>query len=419
MYRLLIAGGLAMILVWSASRPFSAPASAEISRTTFRHHYIAREMPGGSIGFGAPVLADFNRDGQLDFAVVDRSDRTLYWFEYRSADRWNRHTAGRLELMQLGAAAVDVDGDGWMDIIVGGYWFRNPQRPDGQVFERFRYDRRITAEIHDVVTADVDGDGRLDVVALGDRDGHFWYEIPSDPARDVDWMRTLITMKVVDEQDDIHSGFFPAGVADLDGDGDTDIVLPDRWLEHQDRGTVWMEHRLPFGRRGPWGLSARSSIVDVNGDGHPDVVIADSDGQNSGLAWLESDGRKPPSFQVHYLANVAPGTRGSFHSLVVADFDGDGDPDILTVEQEDPSILPQGAGPRWFLFENLGGDRPTFAERVMFDGRLGGHDVQLGDVDGDGDLDIVSKIWRVWPGNANNGTVHLDYLENLSRKQAQ
>jgi hypothetical protein len=101
---------------------------------------------------------------------------------------------------------------------------------------------------------------------------------------------------------------------------------------------------------------------------------------------------------------------------VVGDFDGDGQSDILTAEQEDPSILPQGASPRWFLFENVSGKSVNFEERVIMDARLGGHDVQVADVDGDGDLDIVSKIWRVWTGNGNQGKVHIDYLENLTRK---
>jgi hypothetical protein len=118
-------------------------------------------------------------------------------------------------------------------------------------------------------------------------------------------------------------------------------------------------------------------------------------------------------YRVRYLPNQVPGTRGSFHSLRVADFDGDGDEDILVVEQEDPSILPEGAAPRWFIWENLG--EAQFTERVILEARLGGHDAQVGDVDGDGDLDIVSKIWSVWTENGNQGKVHADWLENLSR----
>ena len=49
---------------------------------------------------------------------------------------------------------------------------------------------------------------------------------------------------------------------------------------------------------------------------------------------------------------------------------------------------------------------------MIFDGHLGGHDALVGDVDGDGDLDIFSKVWNLWPGNANEGKEHAEYLEN-------
>jgi hypothetical protein len=209
---------------------------------------------------------------------------------------------------------------------------------------------------------------------------------------------------------DIHSGFYPGGVGDLDKDGDPDIFLADRWMENAAGGERWTAHRVFFGKRGPWGFSSRSIILDLDRDGDGDIVATDSDGQNSAAAWLENTGK---GFTARYLANKAAGTRGSFHSLRLADFDGDGDQDILTAEQEDPSILPVGATPRWFIWENLGQGR--FEERVILDSRLGGHDLWTGDVDGDGDIDIVSKIWRVWPGNGNNGRVHVDWLENLSK----
>ena len=391
-------------------------AHAEISSKLFRHHFIAREMPGKNVGFGAPALADFDKDGDLDFAVLNRGDNRLYWFEHRGADDWVRHPVGKDERAQLGSLVLDVDRDGWPDIVIGGYWYRNPQDPRAEPFTRYSYDGTIKREIHDMVTADMDGDGNQDIVATGDRDGCFWYSQPPEPARDVDWPRTTITMKVLDSQDDIHAGFHPGGVGDLDADGDPDVVLPDRWLENKSGGKEWTEHGILFGRIGPWGLSARSWITDLDADGDNDIIIADTDGQNSGLAWLENDGSKPPKFKAHYFANRAPGTRGSFHSLHVADFDLDGDEDILIVEQEDPKILPLGATPRWFLWENQSsGGKVRFVERVIFEGRLGGHDACVGDVDGDGDLDIVSKIWNWWSGNANGGKVHADYLENLIR----
>jgi hypothetical protein len=385
---------------------------AEIGTATFRHRYVAQELPGPNVGIGASVLVDLDGDGDLDFAILNRGDKQFYWFEQKSRTEWTRHLIGELPLAQLGGTTTDVDADGWPDLIVGGFWFRNTGKPAEQPFERFQYDPAIRSEIHDIVTADINGDGKPDVVAMGDGEGAYWYAIPKDPVR-TSWTKTVITADVLNDRVDIHSGFYPAGVGDLDGDGDADVFLADRWMENGSAGNHWTPHRVLFGKRGPWGFSARSVIVDLDGDGDKDIVATDSDSQNSGIAWLENNGKRPPGFAPHYLANKAPGTRGSFHSLRTADFDGDGDIDLLVAEQEDASILPVGATPRWFIFENLGAGR--FEERVILDSRLGGHDAWVGDVDKDGDIDIVSKIWRVWPGNSNSGRVHVDWLENLTR----
>lgn len=383
-----------------------------LDSTLFTHHYISRDLPGDiGWGYGLVPPADFDGDGDIDYGIYVRND-SVYWFENRGIGNWVRHSVGALPTRNLGGAVMDVDGDGHVDILLGGFWYRNPGTPGDTTFERYIYDDRINAEIHDLVTADIDGNRQKDVVALGDGDGCFWYSVPNDPTRDTNWPRTTITMSVLDENDDIHSGPSPNGVGDLDGDGDADVVLADRWLENQNDGTQWVRHLLPAGARGPWGLSARTWIEDLTGNGHADIVLLEADGTGSGGAWLENDGGSSPSFTVHELPTSAAGTRGSFHSLYVGDFDNDGDSDIFTAEQEDPSILPMGVPPRWFIWENDGGNPPTFTERVIFNGRLGGHDALAADMDGDGDLDIFSKVWNVWSENANGGVEHVDVLEN-------
>ena len=367
-------------------------------------------------GVGAPgvkctLKGDCDGDGDVDYGIYARND-SVYWFENRGVDDWVRHTVGALPMRGLGGAVLDVDDDGHTDILVGGLWYRNPGNPTEAGFKRYTFDDRIDSEMHDMVTADVNGNGEQDLVSLGDEEGVFWYSIPDKPAQNENWPRTTVTRSVIDGRVDIHAGLFPKGVGDLDGDGDADIVLADRWLENRKDGTEWTRHLLPFGARGPWGLSSRSWIQDLNGDGQPDIIMVEADGTGSGGAWLENDGGSPPSFIVHELPTTARGTRGSFHSLYVADFDNDGDADILTVEQEDTSIFPMGAPPRWYIWENEGGESPSFTERIIFDGRLGGHDALAADVDGDGDLDILSKVWNVWGQNANGGRVHVDVLEN-------
>jgi hypothetical protein len=49
------------------------------------------------------------------------------------------------------------------------------------------------------------------------------------------------------------------------------------------------------------------------------------------------------------------------------------------------------------------------------DKKLGGHELQVGDVNGDGDIDIVSKPWGCQPWNGAGGKIHVDFLENFSR----
>ena len=162
----------------------------------------------------------------------------------------------------------------------------------------------------------------------------------------------------------------------------------------------------------PWEKNAtQTRTVDIDKDGHLDVVIADGENRKARIAWLEApDDPKTGKWKTHFLPRNDQAARGAFHSLHVGDFNGDGKPDIFTVEMES---VPGDKAPRWFLWENLGSGR--FKEYVILDANLGGHEAVVGDVDGDGDLDICSKPWRASKTNANGGRVHFDFLENLSK----
>lgn len=105
-------------------------------------------------------------------------------------------------------------------------------------------------------------------------------------------------------------------------------------------------------------------------------------------------------------------TYGSLHSLAVADFTGNGRLDILTAEQEE-TLPPGREDPLLVIYENLGNGE--FAERIVADLGIGWHELQVGDLDGDGDVDLISKAWSPAPWNANGGKMHVDLLENLAR----
>jgi hypothetical protein len=201
---------------------------------------------------------------------------------------------------------------------------------------------------------------------------------------------------------------------DVDSDGDPDILRGDTWFENKD-GTAkdWVAHpNIPFGRVGPYGMCVRTAVADMDGDGKLEVVMGDADIVDSRVAILRNTDGRGGTWSKEELPRSF--TYGSLHSLAVADLNNDGRPDIVTNEQEE--LLPPGRqNPRWIAWENLGGGK--FAERVLVDQKLGGHDLQVGDVDGDGDIDVCSKPWGVLPWNGAGGKMHVDFLENLFRKK--
>jgi hypothetical protein len=364
----------------------------------FQHHYIDRDLPGAS--YGQTCLVDLDRDGDLDFITGGKAQgNTIFWFEHQAPDKWVRHVLGREHPSDVGGTALDVDGDGWPDHVTGGVWYRNTGQPREEPFERIVFDPGLAA-VHDLVAADLDGDGRPDIVSMSDKNNLRWYRIPDDPRQA--WQRHDIGAGV-------HAG---VAIGDVDGDGDLDIARSNAWFENADgRGMQWIEHPVPFGKPAPpYPLATRCVVVDLDKDGDADLVMTENEIRAGRIAWLENVDGRGRQWKAHDLRAGDDAPRGAYHSLAVADFDNDGDPDIFSVEME---AIAGARQPRWYIWENRDGKGQQFVERVIFDGGLGGHEAVVADVDGDGDLDIASKLWRPRRDNANGGRNHADYLENL------
>src|SRR6185503_6369092 len=118
---------------------------------------------------GLTALVDLDGDRDLDFVLGGRPSNPsqLYWFEYQSPDRWVQHRVGTNYLSDVGLAPLDVDHDGYVDLICSGVWYRNPGKPREGEFERVVFDQNA-AGAHDILVTDINGDGKPDVVMMGD-----------------------------------------------------------------------------------------------------------------------------------------------------------------------------------------------------------------------------------------------------------
>lgn len=220
----------------------------------FQHHYLDRALPGSS--WGQTAIADVDRDGKLDF-ITGRSRGEILWYRQETLQRWTRHTLGEHSASDVGGAALDVDGDGWLDFVTGGAWYRNTGKPRDELFERIVLDPEL-ANVHDLVVADIDGDGRPDILTMSDKNNLRWYRIPKDPRQP--WQRHDIGPSV-------HAGI---GVGDIDGDGDLDVVRSNLWFENADgKGTRWIVHEnIPFGNPNkPYPLATHCVVLDMDRDG--------------------------------------------------------------------------------------------------------------------------------------------------------
>lgn len=280
----------------------------------------------GSWKYGA--LGDFDGDGDLDIVAHDDDSDTIDWLENDGSPEdggWTRHflgITGEPDLFYTG----DLDSDGWLDIVVmykGGPIHLLKRLADPT-------DPWISAQITDIPAGmaggslgDADTDGDLDIVY-----GNRWYENPrpgGDPWADTWIWRTIDAGWTIEAR---------GVVADIDDDGRNDIVLSG---EENDQGIAWYKGPTdPYG--GTWIGAAVNSVVyslvhslqiaDFNSDGRLDIFAAEMHTSADKRVTLFEQGLNHTWIE-HIISTV-----GS-HNAKVADLDGDCKPDIAGKNYEE------------------------------------------------------------------------------------
>lgn len=363
-------------------------------------------LPSASLEQTSALVLDIDRDNVNDFVIASRRNPgpAMVWYR-RNDNGWTKYLIeGAVLNIEAGGAFYDIDDDGDLDIVMGAdsasnhvWWWENPY-PD--YAPETGWARRIIKESggsqqHDQIFGDFDDDGENELV-FWNQNGNtlFLADIPADPRTTQPWPITPIYTW---DSGGAHEGL---ASTDIDADGVLDIVGAGLWFKHNS-GTDFTANVIDDTQH-----FSRSAAGQLIPGGWAEVVIAPGDNDGpiklyrwDGSAWIGNE---------LIDQDVIHG-----HSLDLADFNQDGHLDIFNAEMRLNGDNPN-AKTRVFLGDGAGG----FTETIVVTG-YGNHQSQVGDLDGDGDMDILGKPFNwetprvdIW---LNEGTEACAKLDNWQR----
>ncbi|WP_347246558.1 alpha/beta fold hydrolase [Thermogutta sp.] len=327
--------------------------------------------------FCACGVVDVNHDGKLD--IVSGG----WWYE---APTWKRHFLRDVPIIRgrfddYSNLVLDVDGDGWDDLLSANYrselllWIRHPGAGLGpwEVREIAKPGPMETGRLYDI-----NGDGQQDILPNGVKFAAWWeFKRLSDGS--VAWYRHDLPQEIAG-----HG----IGFGDVDGDGRGDIVTPRGWWQQKGAPDDLQWVKQPEFELHP-DASVPIIVADMDGDGDSDIVWGR--GHNVGLYWLEQ--RKENGTR-SWTFHAIDTSWSQAHALLLADVNDNGWPEVITGkrylghdgrdpgEWHVPVVYAYEYDEHSHVFK-----RYPIAEAVDVGWGL---DPKAADLDGDGDVDFVA-----------------------------
>jgi hypothetical protein len=375
MRRLLPIAGLLLLL----------PAlSASASPQFFTRHDIHDDFNGARSVYATDV------DGDADIDVLSAAyynDQICWWENTGGAPpTFVQHCIRHNFDGAHSVYAADLDGDEDVDVLGAAAtgsllaWWENKPSGNDPPADTVSWTEHTIDDSYGgaicVYAADVDGDDDIDVLSASnwEDDITFWQNAPSgNPSDPIAWTEHTLRGD--------FDGAISVFAADVDGDEDTDVLATARdedeiawWENSGGSNPTFTEHSIRDDL--DWALCVH--VADLDGDGDADVLGCGH--TDDDLLWWENtpSGNGPPLDPVTWAQHTIDGNFDGVHSVYVADLDHDRDMDVLGAAYWDDQIA-------WY--ENDGDE--SFTEHVIQDGFDGAYWVHVADVDTDDDLDVL------------------------------